>query len=89
MKKILPDLFNTYGVLPVDEYPSELYKMLSSLVDNVKNPEIVLLTPGVYNSAYFEHSYLARQVGIELVQGSDLEIGTNGFVYKKTIYGPK
>ncbi len=89
MKKILPDLFNAYGVLPVDEYPSELYKMLSSLVDNVKNPEIVLLTPGVYNSAYFEHSYLARQVGIELVQGSDLEIGTNGFVYKKTIYGPK
>ncbi len=89
MKRVLPDLFNSYGVMPVDEYPSKLYKMLSSLSDNTKNPEIVLLTPGVYNSAYFEHSYLARQVGIELVQGSDLEIGKNGYVYKKTIYGLK
>ena len=86
MKRVFPELFSDYGVLPVDEYNSKLYSTLASLSDS-SNPEIVLLTPGVYNSAYFEHSYLAQQLGIELVEGSDLEIGKDGYLYKKTISG--
>ena len=86
MKRVFPELFSDYGVLPVDEYNSKLYSTLASLSES-SNPEIVLLTPGVYNSAYFEHSYLAQQLGIELVEGSDLVIGKDGYLYKKTISG--
>ena len=86
MKRVFPDLFNDYDVLPVDEYTTKLYSTFKSLSDS-KNPEIVLLTPGIFNSAYFEHSYLAQQLGIDLVEGSDLRIGKGGFVYKKTIFG--
>ena len=77
-----------YGVNPVDDYPSKLYETLASVsYAKTKSPEIVLLTPGIYNSAYFEHSYLAQQMGIDLVEGSDLEVGKDNYVYKKTIEG--
>ena len=90
MKRVLPELFNKYGVNPVDDYPSKLYETLASVsFSKSKYPEIVLLTPGIYNSAYFEHSYLAQQMGIDLVEGSDLEVGKDCFVYKKTIEGLK
>ena len=88
MKRVLPDLFNKYGVNPVDDYPSKLYETLASVsYAKTRSPEIVLLTPGIYNSAYFEHSYLAQQMGIDLVEGSDLEVGKDNYVYKKTIEG--
>ena len=89
MKKVFPELFNHYGVLPVDEYTSKLYSTLASLQSSKSKPEIVILTPGVFNSAYFEHSHLAQQLGIDLVQGSDLLVSEDGYVYKKTINGLK
>ncbi|MFL2753923.1 MAG: circularly permuted type 2 ATP-grasp protein [Gammaproteobacteria bacterium] len=88
MKKVFPELFKQYGVTPVDEYPTKLYETLASFSSSrAKNPEIVLLTPGVLNSAYFEHSFLAQQMGIDLVEGRDLVKGKDGFIYKKTIEG--
>ena len=61
--------------MPVSAYPDKLYKMLVSLsYSRSKQPEIVILTPGIYNSAYYEHSYLAKQMGIDLVQGDDLVV---------------
>jgi|TARA_B100001093_G_C26836133_1_gene1018419 uncharacterized circularly permuted ATP-grasp superfamily protein len=88
MKRVFPELFKHYGVMPVSAYPSKLYETLVSLsYSRSKQPEIVLLTPGVYNSAYFEHSYLAQQMGIDIVQGSDLVVLKDNFVYKKTIEG--
>ncbi len=90
MKRVLPELFRRYGVNPVDDYPSKLYETLASIsFSKAKHPEIVLLTPGIYNSAYFEHAYLAQQMGIDLVEGSDLQIGKDGYVFKKTIEGLK
>ena len=87
MKRVFPDLFSHYGVSRIDEYPLRLYETLAeSSFRKTKSPEIVLLTPGIYNSAYYEHSYLAQQMGIDLVEGRDL-IVKNGFVYKKTIEG--
>ena len=67
MKRVFPELFQHYGVMPVSAYPDKLYKMLVSLsYSRSKQPEIVILTPGIYNSAYYEHSYLAKQMGIDL-----------------------
>ena len=87
MKRVFPDLFSHYGVSRIDEYPLRLYETLvESSFKKIKKPEIVLLTPGIYNSAYYEHSYLAQQMGIDLVEGRDL-IVKKGFVYKKTIEG--
>ena len=87
MKRVFPDLFSHYGVSRIDEYPLRLYETLvDSSFRNTKSPEIVLLTPGIYNSAYYEHSYLAQQMGIDLVEGRDLVV-KNGYVYKKTIEG--
>ena len=57
--------------MPINNYPQLLYDQLKTLID-IDNPEIVLLTPGLYNSAYYEHSTLARLMGVELVEGSDL-----------------
>ena len=75
MKRSFPDLFERIGVRPVDHYPQELLKMLQYIAPaGVPNPTIVLLTPGAYNSAYFEHTYLARQMGIEIVEGRDLVV---------------
>ena len=75
IKRVLPELFDDYGVLPVDDYPSQLFDTLAALSPRpAEQPEVVVLTPGIYNSAYFEHSYLAQQMGCELVEGSDLVV---------------
>jgi uncharacterized circularly permuted ATP-grasp superfamily protein len=88
IKRVLPELFDAYGVLPVDDYPSQLYDTLASLSPRpAEQPEIVVLTPGIYNSAYFEHAYLAQQMGCELVEGSDLVVGSDDCVYMRTIQG--
>ena len=87
MKRVFPDLFSHYGVSKIDEYPTKLYECLQNAsISKLRKPEIVLLTPGIYNSAYYEHSYLAQQMGIDLVEGSDLIVKKN-MVYKKTIEG--
>ena len=88
MKRVFPELFYQYGVTPIDAYPTKLYETLASVKNSrSKNPEIVLLTPGIFNSAYYEHSFLAQQMGIDLVEGRDLIVDKDGFVYKKTIEG--
>jgi uncharacterized circularly permuted ATP-grasp superfamily protein len=88
MKRVFPELFEHLDILPVDEYPSQLYETLASLSPRPGDqPEIVVLTPGVFNSAYFEHTYLAQQMGAELVEGSDLVVGDDDCVYMKTIAG--
>jgi uncharacterized circularly permuted ATP-grasp superfamily protein len=75
MKRAFPSMFETIGVRPVEHYPQELLKMLQHIAPaGVTNPTIALLTPGAYNSAYFEHTYLARQMGIEIVEGRDLVV---------------
>jgi len=86
-KRVLPELFENSEILPNSDYPGKLYDMLCSLAPEGKaNPEVVVLTPGIYNSAYFEHSFLAQQMGVELVQGSDLLVEDDK-VYMKTIDG--
>lgn len=87
-KRVLPHLFRKHSILPVDDYPSQLFDMLSSLAPpEIENPEIAVLTPGIYNSAYFEHAYLAQRMGTELVSGSDLVVGEDDCVYMRTIDG--
>jgi len=87
-KRVLPHLFNNHSILPVDDYPSQLFDMLASLSPRPsENPEIVVLTPGIYNSAYFEHAYLAQRMGAALVTGSDLVVGKDDCVYMRTIDG--
>jgi len=88
MKRIFPEVFRTTNILPVDDYPMQLYQMLASLSPREgEQPVIVVLTPGIYNSAYFEHSYLAQQMGAYLVEGSDMVVGADDIVYMKTITG--
>ncbi len=87
MKRTLPNLFLSYRVRPIDHYAQLLLSSLRSLAPEGRpEPTIVLLTPGVYNSAYFEHTYLARQMGVELVQGRDLLVHDN-IVYMRTTAG--
>jgi len=89
-KRIFPELFETYAPLPIDDYPTELHDMLASISPRkVKRPEVVVLTPGIYNSAYFEHAYLAHQIGAELVEGRDLFVDKDDCVYMRTVAGPK
>lgn len=86
MKRLFSEMFEEYCILPVDDYPSQLYDTLASLSpQSGDQPEIVVLTPGVYNSAYFEHAYLAQQIGAELVEGSDLIVDKDNVVYMRTI----
>jgi uncharacterized circularly permuted ATP-grasp superfamily protein len=85
MKSTLPELFNAYRVRPVDDYPSRLLDTLHHL-SNLPKPTAVILTPGIYNSAYFEHSFLAQQMGVELVEGSDLVV-MDGSVQMRTTKG--
>ncbi|MDN3686510.1 circularly permuted type 2 ATP-grasp protein [Cyclobacterium jeungdonense] len=85
IKRAFPELFNTLGVRPVSDYSTKLLEMLQFLSDKPK-PVIGVLTPGVYNSAYFEHSYLAQQMGVELVSGMDLLV-ENKKVYMQTTKG--
>ncbi len=90
MKRILPELFENQRILPVDDYCAQLYDMLAALSPRPgEEPQIVVLTPGIYNSAYFEHAYLAQQMGVELVQGSDLMVDDNDVVHMRTIEGPQ
>ncbi len=87
-KQVFPELFETYAPLPVDDYPTDLHEMLTSISPRkVKRPEVVLLTPGIYNSAYFEHAYLAHQMGAELVEGRDLFVDKDECVYMRTVAG--
>jgi uncharacterized circularly permuted ATP-grasp superfamily protein len=89
-KRVLPELFENYSIQPVDDYPSRLYRTLASLSPrDRRRPCIVVLTPGIYNSAYFEHSFLARGMGAELVEGSDLFVDDDNCLYMKTVDGPE
>jgi uncharacterized circularly permuted ATP-grasp superfamily protein len=90
IKRVWPELFRTSNILPVDDYPAQLYDTLTALNPRPGDqPTVVLLTPGIYNSAYFEHAYLAQQMGVELVEGPDLFVADDDCVYMRTIYGPK
>ncbi len=89
MKKTLSGLFRKYNIRSVQDYPQQLLSIMQSVApEGVDNPNCVVLTPGVFNSAYYEHSFLALNMGIPLVEGRDLFVDKN-FVYMKTIYGPK
>jgi uncharacterized circularly permuted ATP-grasp superfamily protein len=90
IKRVFPELFETTTILPVDDYPTQLYDTLAALSPRPGDqPVIALLTPGMYNSAYFEHCYLAQQMGIELVEGPDLFVDDDDCCYMRTIYGPR
>ncbi len=87
-KKVFPELLQDLDVMPVDDYAAHLFEMLSSLApSHIENPRIAVLTPGIYNSAYFEHAFLAQQIGAELVEGDDLLVQDDDCVYMKTISG--
>jgi uncharacterized circularly permuted ATP-grasp superfamily protein len=87
-KRVFAEVFQQQNIRPVDAYTDELNKLLSSLApDGVTQPQIVVLTPGVFNSAYFEHSFLAERMGAELVEGADLVVGDDECVYMRTIGG--
>jgi uncharacterized circularly permuted ATP-grasp superfamily protein len=87
MKSTFPQVFEEIPIQPVDEYPSYLLNALLHLVPgNISHPTVVVLTPGIYNSAYFEHSYLAQQMGVELVEGRDLVVA-DGYLQMRTTQG--
>jgi uncharacterized circularly permuted ATP-grasp superfamily protein len=87
MKSLFPEVFDASKIRPVSNYPIQLRDMLEYLAPETgRAPRVVVLTPGVYNSAYFEHSFLAQQMGVELVQGSDLVV-FDGFVWMRTTNG--
>jgi uncharacterized circularly permuted ATP-grasp superfamily protein len=87
-KRVFAEVFQQQNIRPVDAYTDELNKLLTSLApDGVAEPQIVVLTPGVFNSAYFEHSFLAQRMGAELVEGADLVVGDDECVYMRTITG--
>jgi uncharacterized circularly permuted ATP-grasp superfamily protein len=86
-KRVLPEIFKAMDISSVNDYPAHLYDMLASLRPDLDKPTIALLTPGIYNSAYFEHAFLAQQAGLTLLEGSDLYVGDDDFVYMRTIYG--
>ncbi len=88
--RLMPDLFAAHRVAPVDDYPDELLETLTSVAPHpdVAKPTIVVLTPGPFNSAYYEHSFLADKLGVELVEGRDLFV-ENDVVFMRTTLGPK
>ena len=89
MMRLFPDLFNENRIAPVAHYPDLLLETLrASAPPATAEPTVVVLTPGMYNSAYFEHAFLAQQMGVELVEGQDLFVKDN-FVYMRTTRGPK
>ena len=89
MMRLFPRLFSRYRVAPVERYPDILLNALRSVAPvGVTDPTVVVLTPGAYNSAYFEHAFLAQQMGIELVEGQDMFVD-NDHVYMRTTRGPK
>jgi uncharacterized circularly permuted ATP-grasp superfamily protein len=87
MKRTFPQLFEGHNILPVETYPEQLLKMLQYVAPaSARDPNVVVLTPGIYNSAYFEHCFLAQQMGVELVQGPDLVV-KDGYVCMRTTKG--
>jgi uncharacterized circularly permuted ATP-grasp superfamily protein len=89
MMRLFPELFSRHRVAPVAHYPDLLLETLRSVAPaSVSDPSVVVLTPGMHNSAYFEHAFLAQQMGIELVEGQDLFV-RDDFVYMRTTQGPK
>jgi uncharacterized circularly permuted ATP-grasp superfamily protein len=90
LKRVFPSLFSDYGVRPIDHYSQSLLSTLRALIpanySGRHEPTTVLLTPGIFNSAYFEHTFLAQQMGIELVEGRDLLVHDN-IVYMRTTAG--
>ncbi len=89
LKRTFPQVFKASKVRPVDDYPNRLLHMLEHLApDHIRKPVIGVLTPGIYNSAYFEHSFLAQQMGVELLEGQDLVV-FDGFVHMRTTDGFK
>ena len=87
MMRLFPDLFRRYQVRPVEHYPALLLQTLRAAAE-IDSPTVVLLTPGRFNSAYFEHAFLAQQMGVELVEGQDLFV-KDAVVYMRTTGGPK
>jgi uncharacterized circularly permuted ATP-grasp superfamily protein len=84
MKRSFPELFDASHVRPVVDYPGRLFHLLEHLApDSTQSPTVAVLTPGVLNSAYYEHSFLAQQMGVELVEGRDLVV-RDGFVFMRT-----
>lgn len=88
MKRAMPEVFRQCHILPVDNYTENLQRMLSSLSEQ-QNPSLVVLTPGIFNSAYFEHTFLAQEIGAELVEGRDLLVADDGYVYMRNVGGLK
>ncbi len=90
MMRMFPELFRATRIAPVDDYPDRLRRTLASVAPPkcTGEPEIVLLSPGAFNSAYYEHSFLSDQMGIEIVEGQDLFV-QGDFVYMRTTQGPK
>jgi uncharacterized circularly permuted ATP-grasp superfamily protein len=89
MMRLFPELFSMHRVAPVAHYPDLLLDTLRTVAPaGVNEPTVVVLTPGMYNSAYFEHAFLAQQMGVELVEGQDLFV-RDGFVYMRTTQGPR
>jgi len=89
MMRLFPELFSMHRVAPVAHYPDLLLETLRAVAPaGVNEPTVVVLTPGMYNSAYFEHAFLAQQMGVELVEGQDLFV-RDGFVYMRTTQGPR
>jgi uncharacterized circularly permuted ATP-grasp superfamily protein len=87
MKQVFPNLFQRYNVRPVDDYTEQLLSVLRSIAPaGCDEPTVVVLTPGIYNSAYYEHSFLARQMGVELVEGRDLVLD-RGQIFRRTTRG--
>lgn len=89
MMRLFPELFRRYSVAPVEHYPQVLLNNLRAVAQpGVQDPTVVLLSPGAYNSAYFEHAFIAQQMGIELVEGQDMFVRNNA-VYMRTTQGPQ
>jgi uncharacterized circularly permuted ATP-grasp superfamily protein len=87
MKRTFPQIFDGLSIKPVEDYPEQLLRMLQYIAPPaVDNPNVVVLTPGLYNSAYFEHCFLAQQMGVELVHGSDLVVA-DGYLWMRTTHG--
>jgi uncharacterized circularly permuted ATP-grasp superfamily protein len=85
-KRVLPEMFKLHNISPVSDYPAHLASMLASLRPDLDDPTMALLTAGTHNSAYYEHAYLAQQAGLILLEGPDLVVGQDDFVYMKTIH---
>ena len=87
-KRVFPELFRNQVIAPVDDYPSQLFDTLAALTPRPSDdPRVVVLTPGIFNSAYFEHAYLAQRMGAELVEGGDLVVESDDCVYMRTTEG--